>query len=37
MISTSIDKIEQLLPYVSGKLATALQYIKENDLLLQNK
>ena len=34
MISTSIDKIEQLLPYVSGKLATALQYIKENDFAM---
>ncbi|MDD4321195.1 MAG: YhcH/YjgK/YiaL family protein [Acidaminococcaceae bacterium] len=34
MISTSIDKIEYILPYVSGKLATALQYIKENDFAM---
>ncbi len=30
MISTSIERIDEILPYVSGKLAKALQYIKEN-------
>ena len=34
MISTSIERIDEILPYISGKLAKALQYIKENDFAM---